>query len=651
MRSALTPLLAFMLPAFLSAQTFTVSSPDLHTTVTISAGAACTYSVSHKGQPLINPSAIGLLIRNKKGLDHDFKVSRKEMRSVSDTLWPVVREKRKAIPEKYNELRLAFHSGLALWCRAFDDGIAWRWESSFKGDIIVDSEIVSFNLASPVDTVYYPREQSFYSHNERLYLRYNPASISDTDIASLPALVADPSGTKMLITESDLLDYAGLWLRGSRSEKLVGIHPDFPAAEEETSVRDRVVTRRENFVAKTSGTRNFPWRIVGISDKDEDLINNQLSYILASGTNENFSWVRPGKVAWDWWNALNSFGVNFKSGINTATYKYFIDFAAAYHLEYIILDEGWSKQNDLLTVNPDVDMDALSAYGREKGVDLILWVSWLNLDKQLDQALKEFAGWRVKGIKVDFMQRDDQEMVNFYERVAKAAVNYHMLVDFHGAFKPTGLQRKYPNALTREGVFGNENSKWDNQQRIAPPHNVTLPYIRMVAGPMDYTPGAMLNAQADQWAPIFQRPMSLGTRCQQMAMYVVYESPLQMLCDNPSNYYREPECTEFISRVPSVWDETVPLAGRVGSFIAVARKSKEGDWFIGAMTDWTERDIPLTLSFLGDGDYSMETFEDGINADRMAQDYRRTVRSVHKGDNLKIHVAKGGGWVARIRHQ
>ncbi|HLY68320.1 MAG TPA: glycoside hydrolase family 97 protein [Puia sp.] len=648
MRNFYSLFIAWSFMPFAWAQQYHLSSPDSKTTVTISFADKCLYSVAHNGVALINPSAIGLNIHDRANLLFNPKVTKKELHTVDDMVYPVVHEKRKVIVEQYNEIKLDLKSGLTLSFRAFNNGVAYRWETHFKEKIIIDSELVNYTLASPVDTVYYPEEESFYSHNERLYIHYAAKDITNNNMASLPALINTANNIKLLITESDLYDYAGLWLKGSGSAELVGIHPNFPAEEKETSGLDRVVTKRENYVAKTNGRRTFPWRIIGIAENDVDLINNQLSYLLATGTNEDFSWVKPGRVAWDWWNGWNCYGVDFKAGINTATYKYFVDFAAKYNLEYIILDAGWSEEKNLLATNPELNMDELALYAKQKRVDLILWVSWLSLDKQLDTALKKFSAWNVKGIKVDFMQRDDQEMVNFYERVAKTASTYHMLVDFHGAFKPTGLQRKYPNALTREGVFGNENSKWDTKKRIAPPHNVMLPFIRMAAGPMDYTPGAMLNAQTADWAPIYSRPMSLGTRCQQLAMYVVYESPLQMLCDNPSNYYREKECTEFIAKVPSVWEETIPLNGKVGEYISVARQATNGDWYVGAMTDWSSRDMELSFSFLENGNYQIEIFQDGINANRVAQDYTKIIQSIKKGDTLKIHLAPGGGWAARI---
>ena len=360
---------------------------------------------------------------------------------------------------------------------------------------------------------------------------------------------------------------------------------------------------------------------------------------------EDTSWIKPGKVAWDWWNANNVYGVDFKAGINTETYKYTIDFASRYGIEYVILDEGWSKTDDLLSVNPDINMEALLSRAKEKGVGLILWVVWKTLDDQLDEALDLFEQWGVKGIKVDFMQRDDQWMVNYYWRIAREAARRHLLVDFHGSYKPCGLRRAYPNVLTREGVRGLEHVKWSNHP--TPEHNVTLPFIRMLAGPMDYTPGAMINAQEKDFRPIFNRPMSMGTRCNQLAMYVVFESPLQMLADSPSNYLKEDGCMDFLSHVPTVWDETVVLDARVADYVLVARKHGE-EWYVGAMTDWTLREMTVDFSFLNEGSYIMDMYRDGVNADRFGNDYERIVRTISRGDRMTIGLAPGGGWAARI---
>jgi alpha-glucosidase len=372
-----------------------------------------------------------------------------------------------------------------------------------------------------------------------------------------------------------------------------------------------------------------------------------LVYLLAKPSElKDTSWIKPGKVAWDWYNANNIYGVDFKSGIDTRTYKYYIDFASKYGIEYIILDEGWYKLGNVLDVVPAMNIEQLVAYGRQKNVGIILWVVWKTLDDQFLPAMDQFERWGVKGLKVDFMQRDDQKVINFYHKLCKEAAKRRMLVDFHGAIRPATMTRTWPNILSTEGVRGLEQSKWSKLAN--PEHDVTLPFSRMFLGPMDYTPGAMINSGNEKYfAPIFERPMSLGTRCHQLAMYVVYESPLQMLADSPSRYLKEPEVMEFLGPVPTVWDETKVLGAQMGDYVIVARR-KAGDWYIGAMTDWTPRDVEIDLSFLQGGRFKLISFADGANADRSGSDYKKTVQTVDRNSKLKIHMAGGGGWAARV---
>jgi alpha-glucosidase len=465
-------------------------------------------------------------------------------------------------------------------------------------------------------------------------------------MAHLPVLVAFEDGLKVAVTEADLRDYPGMYLKGSRANALNGLWPAYPTAVEQTNDRTVEVTERGDYLARTEGSRTYPWRVFVIAESDGDLIENTMVFRLAPPLQiEDPSWIRPGKVAWDWWNALNVEGVDFETGVNTATYEYFIDFAADHGIDYIILDEGWSVPADLSDINPDVDLDAILAFGRERGVGIILWVVWKSLEDRFEESLDQFEDWGVAGIKVDFMQRDDQPMVDYYWRVAEAAAERHLLVDFHGAYKPTGLRRAYPNVITREGVRGLEWSKWSEYP--TPDHNVTLPFIRMLAGPMDFTPGAMINAQESQFHPVFDRPMSMGTRVHQLAMYVVFESPLQMLSDSPSNYLRELECLAFLSDVPTVWDETRVLTAQVGDWVAVARRRGD-EWYVGAMTDWDARELELDLSFLGDGSWTATVFEDGVNASRIATDYRRLERRITSGERVSVQLAPGGGWAARF---
>ncbi|MBN2480217.1 MAG: glycoside hydrolase family 97 protein [Bacteroidales bacterium] len=629
---------------FASGQQYQVNSPDGNIQIDITAGPDIAFSVNYRNEAILNPSGISISI--DKTTPDVWKVRRIRRRTVEQDIHPVIREKSKTIRDHFNEITIEFRNHILLTFRAYNNGVAYRWETQMPDSIEILDETVHFAFHQN-DSSLYPLESSFYSHNERLYKHFAIHEISRDSLASLPVLVTH-DGIKMLISEADLYNYPGMWLTGNSGTGLTATFPPYPAEERLVRDRDRRVIRTENFIAYTEGNRTFPWRVIMIERNDAGLLVNQLVYQLSRETEEDFSWVRPGKVSWDWWNALNLYQVDFRSGINTETYKYYIDFAARYGLEYIILDEGWSPTTDITVCIEDINMPELLSYAAEKNVGMILWVLWTSLDNQMEAALDLYQRWGIKGIKVDFMQRDDQVAVNFYERTAREAAERKLIVDFHGSFKPTGMERMYPNVLTREGVYGLEQSKWDNTRSIAPEHNVTLPFIRNAVGPMDYTPGAMLNAQSRSWAPFNSRPMSLGTRCHQLAMYIVFTSPLQMLCDAPSNYYREPECMEFLSIVPVVWDQSVALEGKAGDYVVVARKALSGDWYVGAMTDWTARDLQIDFWFLEEGDFRMDIWQDGVNADRVAVDYSRYTEIVNNDMKKTIDLAPGGGWVARI---
>ncbi|HKF26413.1 MAG TPA: glycoside hydrolase family 97 protein, partial [Candidatus Acidoferrum sp.] len=580
-----------------------------------------------------------------KNLGENAQVKSATKQSVDKMLEPVVRQKFAKLRESYNEIRLDLDGGYAVVFRAYPEGVAYRFETSLGGaGLRVFSEESAFRFPSEF-TVFYPEEESMFSHNERKYLPRPLRSIPSTAFATLPAVV-DAGGVKVAIAESDVEEYPGLWLRGTGENALVSTFEHYPLKEELERDRDYKVVEAADYIAVTRGTRAFPWRVLGIAEHDQDLIANALVWLLEKPSQlADTSWIKPGKVAWDWWNFNNIYGVDFKAGINTETYRYYVDFAAKNHLDYIILDEGWYKLGNVLEVVPEIDMEALSAYAREKGVGVILWVVWKSLDDRLIAALDQYAKWGVKGIKVDFMQRNDQLLMDYYVKVSRECAKRKMLVDFHGAQRPASLTRTWPNLISTEGVRGMEWSKWSAE--ADPPHNVTLPFTRMFLGPMDYTPGAMLNAQKEMFAPIMKRPMALGTRCQQLAMYVVYESPLQMLSDSPSNYQREPESLEFLRAVPTTWDETVPLDGKIGEYVVVARRNGQ-EWYLGAMTNWSERDFEIDLSFLPAGNFTIDAFEDGLNADRMASDYKRTASRVSRSSRLKVHLAPGGGFAARI---
>ncbi|HZN00746.1 MAG TPA: glycoside hydrolase family 97 protein [Pyrinomonadaceae bacterium] len=632
----------------LAQSSYTLFSPDHRLKVRIHAANRLSYDVLLNGNPLLQNSTLSLNI-NQVNLGAQPRAKATKQRSENKEIVCPVPQKSVRIREHYNELRLEVEGDYAVVFRAFDEGVAYHFETSLPlTEAKVYAEEVRFNFAGDYH-VYYPKEDGFFSHNEREFLNLPLKQITQTTLASLPALVVTNNGTKIAIAESDVEDYPGLWLRGANDNSLEAVFPPYPLKEElrKNSDRDFHVTENADYIATTKGARTFPWRILCIAEKDADLITNQLVYLLAKPSQvQDTSWIKPGKVAWDWYNANNIYGVDFKAGINTETYKYYIDFASRYGIEYVILDEGWYKLGDLLTVVPEINIEELVAYGKKKNVGIILWVVWKTLDDQFEAAFNQAEKWGVKGLKIDFMQRDDQLVMNFYHKVCREAARRRMLVDLHGAIRPATMTRTWPNLVNVEGVRGLEQSKWSKYAN--PEHNVTLPFTRMLLGPMDYTPGAMVNSGREKnFAPIFERPMSLGTRVHQLAMYVVYEAPLQMLADSPSHYLREPEMMEFLKRVPTVWDETRVLAAQLGDYVCIARR-KDREWYIGAMTDWTSRTLDIDLSFLPAGRFEMVAYEDGPNADKMGHDYKLRISDIDRSKKLKINLASGGGWAARI---
>jgi alpha-glucosidase len=647
MKTQLKQTIILMLFAgLLFAKEITLDSPGKKLQLKVNVNNTINYSLLKNGNVLIEPSEISLSIADGVILGKNPNLINSSTKTLDEVLYPVVMQKFASIRDNYSELTLTFSGNYKVIFRLYDDAVAYRFTTSLPGKIKIFNEQTEFNFGKDYQ-ILFPEESSFMSHSERYYLPIILSEVTSKRFCSLPALVKLDNGINTLITEADLEDYPGMYLTGTDNNptSLIGLFPFYP--EQDTLRRDRdvYVTKRKNYLAETNGTRNFPWRVIAISEKDSDLIENTIVYKLAKPSDKgiDFGWIKPGKVAWDWWNFNNIYGVDFRAGVNNDTYKYFIDFASKYGIEYVILDEGWYKLGNLLEQNPGIDVEELVAYGKEKNVGIILWVVWKTLDDQFNEAMEQFTKWEIKGIKVDFMQRDDQWMVNYYYKVAHEAAKRKLLVDFHGAYKPTGLYRTFPNVITSEGVLGLEQSKWSEYAN--PWMAVTLPFIRMFAGPMDYTPGAMINATKQSFKPIFTVPMSQGTRCHQLAMYVIYESPLQMLADNPTHYYKEPECMEFLSKVPTVWDDTKVLDAKLSEYVLMARKN-DNEWYIGAMTNWTPRDLTIDFSFLPDGDYKITIWQDGINADRNANDFKLLSQIVNKNSKLNIHLAPGGGWVA-----
>lgn len=633
----------------LCGEDYLVMSPDSNIALEINLSDRITWSALYRGKAVLEQCPVSMTVDRSNMLGLKPAVLRQRMQPVSVEIEVAVPTRKSVISDACNEITIAFRGNYAITFRVYNQGIAYRFETSLDGEVEITGEELEMNFSGDVIS-WFPEEDQLVSHYERTYRKVNVKKLKSGQFCSLPVFFKNADGLNMLFTEADVYDYPCMFLSGQERNSLKA---KFPLYVLETTVpprdgdRNEIISLEADYIARVNGTRTFPWRVIYISSNPGVMLEGDLVYQLSSPLKlEDTEWIRPGKVAWDWWNANNIYGVGFESGINTQAYKYYIDFASVYGLEYVILDEGWSKTTtDVLESNPDIDVKELIRYGKEKNVGIILWLLWKPLNNNMGQIMDTYASWGVKGIKVDFMQRADQYMVSFYERVVAEAARRHLLVDFHGAFKPAGLRRAYPNLLSYEGVKGMEHNKWSED--ITPEHDLTVPFVRMAAGPMDFTPGAMDNAQEMNFFSRFTRPMSQGTRCHQVAMYIVYESPLQMLCDNPSNYYREKETTEFIARIPTVWDNTLVLAAEISDYIVMARQN--GDkWYIGAMTDWTEREIEIDFSFLQDGEHKIEIMQDGINANKNAVDYKHTLGTVSKTDKMRIWLARGGGWAAVV---
>ena len=636
---------------------YQLQSPDGKISISITASPDLSWSVKHENTTVLLPSALSMELAGGEVLGKRTAVASAKTATVNNTI-PALLYKKSSVQDHYNQLQLQFKNKYSVIFRAYNDGVAYRFVTDRKDSLVISRENAVFNFDQDYKAflpyVRDPRfdRDLFQTSFESLYEEIPLSQFAPDTLAFLPALVQLAGNKKALILEADLENYPGLYLRKNRSaaNSLEGVQAPYPVAEVlggNVGGRNYIVTSRANYIAHTGGRRNFPWRALVFSTADKDLLNNDLVYKLASPSRINeTSWIRPGKVAWDWWNDWNISHVDFKAGINTPTYKYYIDFAAANHLEYIVLDEGWSETNDIGKISPRINLQEIVDYGKQKNVGVILWATWYALHDRLDEIFQKYSDMGVKGFKIDFLDRDDQKMVASTYEIAEKAARYHLLIDLHGMYKPAGQNRTYPNMIGFEGVRGMENVKWAPNDDV-PRYDVSLPFIRQVAGPMDYTPGALRNASKSNFRPVNSMPMSQGTRCHQLAMYVVFEAPLGMLSDNPSAYLKEPECTNFIAGVPTTFDETVALDGQVGEYAAVARR-KGDTWYAAAMTNWTPRELTIDFSFLGEGTYEAEIFRDGINADRDATDYKREVITVTKNDKRTVELMNGGGWAARI---
>ena len=636
-------------------KTYTVTSPDgdIKAEVTVADGKIA-YSVSKGESLLISPSEIAMTLTDGTAYDGNVKLQKSKTDYV-DQVHNAHFYKKAQVKENYNQLTLNFKT-FDLQFRVFDAGVAYRFVSKSKTSFKVASETATFAFAQDWNMyVPYVRqhtetlETQYYNSFENNYA-YTPLSKWDKSrIAFLPLMVEGPDGCKINIMESDLLNYPGMYLYNADADSsLEARFAPYPR-EVKQGGHNRLqgeVQTREEYIAKYNGAVSFPWRIISISDEDRQMLDNDLVWLLGTPADAqaDWSWVKPGKVAWEWWNNWHVTGVDFAAGVNNDTYKYYIDFAARNGIEYVILDEGWAVKGnaDLFDVVPEIDIAELVAYGAERNVGIVLWAGYWAFDKDMDKICEHYSKIGVKGWKVDFMDRDDQMMVDFYTRVARTAAKYHQFVDFHGAYKPSGLNRTYPNVLNFEGVDGLERMK-SRREIDQITYDVTFPFIRMSAGPVDYTQGAMQNVAYKYYSPNRTNPVSQGTRCRQLGMYVIYESPFNMLCDAPQYYEKEKECTEFIAKVPTVWDETIALDGKVGDYVIIARR-KGDKWYIGGLTGHQERTVTVDLSFLGEGEWNVELFQDGLNAARHGEDYKKTISAA--GKTLTVKMASGGGFAA-----
>jgi alpha-glucosidase len=625
-------------------------SPDGNILLKIEVGSTIKWSLNHKGQDIIAPSAVSLQIDNGEMLGVNAVLKSNSPEKINTEFAPVNYRKAK-ITDMCNQLTLSFKGDFGLVFRVYNDAVAYRFFTKRKGELIIKNEEASFRFTADhkafIPYMWDYRDGKIFNCSfESLYTEQNISQFRKDSLAFLPLLVDAGNGKKVLILEADLEEYPGMFLDVNNTrDGFKGVYAPYPL---ETYIKgiNVIPSKRADYIAKTKGTRNFPWRAVFISEQDKELLNCDLVQKLASPNRLNdISWIKVGQVSWDWWNNMNISHVDFRAGMNTESYKYFIDFASDYKVPYILLDGGWNTRGDLTKARPEINLEELVAYGSQKGVGIIVWASWQDIIAQKEKAFPFYSKTGIKGMKIDFIDRDDQVAVESTYEIAKLAAENHLMVDYHGVFKPTGLQRTYPNVVGYEGVKGMENVKWADED--VPRYDVTLPFIRNQAGPMDYTSGAMRNSNRANFRAINSMPMSKGTRVHQIAQYVIFEVPIQMLSDNPTIYMREKECTEFITKIPTTFDETVPLDSKVAEYVSIARRKGE-TWYVGSMTNWTPRETELDFSFLGDGDYSAVIFRDGINADRDATDYKKETLNIVKGDKIKVKLSPGGGWVARI---
>lgn len=650
-------LLAGIMPAGLSAKKAEVASPSGNISVTVEDGTDgnLMFSVSSNGKQLLLPSRIGMEFEGAKKTQK-IKSSKVTKNIKEDVNAPFYRNPKFSTTS--NELTLRLEDGNSVTFRVFDDGVAYRFSTDGKSGNIINNETAIYNVAGN-PKVYLPHSTNPKKPEAMAFQNFytvTPMSSASPLLAFLPVTVDYDNGLKMTMMESDLEAYPGMFVEAdSTTNSLKGVFAKYPSSTDFYPWRKQeYVTGTEKYIAKSEGKRNFPWRIMAITTDDTQMPVNNLVYALASPSRvADTSWIKPGQSAWEWWNDWGLRQVPFKAGINNETYKYFIDFAADNGIEYVVLDEGWynPKSGDMLTTIPEIDLPMLIDYANKKGVGLWLWTVFNVLDNQLEEACKKYSDMGIKGFKVDFLDRDDQTGVEMTYRICDATAKNNLMLDLHGFYKPTGLNRTYPNVVNFESVFGMEEMKWSDPSVDMPEYDVTFPYIRMMCGPVDFTPGAMRNATKSDWKAMYSNPFSQGTRAHQVANYIVQDSPFTMLADNPTSYMENQECTDFITAIPTVFEETKVINGKMGEYIVTLRQTGNC-WFVGGQTDWNPRDYELDFSFLPSAEkFKVTLLKDGVNAGKQAQDYVVETFEVNSGTKKLIHMAPGGGFAVRIDPQ
>lgn len=622
----------------------TAQSPDKQTCVSVTLADKIYYDVVSNNDTLLKQSIVGMQLRNKTLGDNPV-LKKKRVRNIEETVTPLFPLKYSQVENNYTLLSLDMQGGYAVDFRIYNDGVAFRMRTSLPGEIEVMQENTVFQLAENCKLVL-QQPGGFKTGCEEYYSLVNSnAWKREERMSELPILIMGQE-YKILLSEFDLYSYPGLFLRGNADNSLSAIQPKNPLEYEDDGDRKQRILKEADYIAKTQGTRTFPWRYMLITREDGRLAENTMPMRLSGKCMlKDTEWIKPGQTCWDWLNGI-PYGpdVTFKGGINLDTYKYFVDFASRNGIPYIIMDEGWAlSTKDPYRTNPNVNLPELIRYAKSKNVGIFVWLPWLTVEHNME-LFQKFEEWGIVGTKIDFMDRQDQWMVDFYERVAKKAAEHHIMIDFHGAFHPSGLECRYPNVLTYEGVRGMEFNGG-----CRPNNSIWFPFLRGAIGPMDYTPGPMICYQPEYHHG--NRPFcsGVGTKVYHLAAFVLFESHLQMLMDNPSRYDMWPDCRDFITSVPVNWDETRVLVAEAGQYIVMAKR--RGDqWFIGGITNDKQREVEVTLSFLPEGkELHMTSFVDGVNADRMAMDYRMEQRTVNRNTKLSIKMARNGGFAAAIK--